>query len=57
MVCHVGDNSAVPPLQKASWLAVVGLCAIAALLLALNGYSGYSIVSAAVGAAAAVNLL
>jgi hypothetical protein len=57
LVCHVGDNSAVPPLQKASWLAVVGLCAIAAILLALNGYSGYSIVSAAVGAAAAVNLL
>jgi hypothetical protein len=44
-------------LQRISWLVVVGLCAIATLLLALNGYSGYSIVVAAVGAAAAVNLL
>ena len=44
-------------LQRASWLAVVAVCAIATLLLALNGYVGYSIVVAAVGAAAAVNLL
>jgi hypothetical protein len=35
---------------------VVGICAIATILLAINGYSGYSIVVAAVGAAAAVNL-
>ena len=44
-------------LQRASWLVVVALCALATLLLALNGYVGYSIVVAAVGAAAAVNLL
>jgi hypothetical protein len=43
-------------LGRASWLAVVGLCAIATLLLAVNGYSGYSIVVVAVGLAAAVNL-
>jgi hypothetical protein len=43
--------------SRISWLAVVGLCAIAVLLLALNGYVGYSITAAAVGAAAAVNLL
>jgi hypothetical protein len=36
---------------------VVGLCAITCLLLALNGYSGYSIVAGAVGLSAAVNLL
>jgi hypothetical protein len=42
---------------RVSWLVIVGICAIATLLLALNGYSGYSIVVAAVGAAAAVNLL
>jgi hypothetical protein len=36
---------------------VVGICALATLLLAINGYIGYSIVVAAVGAAAAVNLL
>lgn len=44
-------------LQRASWLTVVALCAIATLLLAVNGYSGYSIVVATVGAAAAVNLV
>jgi hypothetical protein len=44
-------------LSRVSWLTVVGICAIAALLLALNGYSGYSIVVAAVGASAAVNLI
>jgi hypothetical protein len=36
---------------------IVGVCAVGTLLLAVNGYSGYSIVVAAVGAAAAVNLL
>ena len=43
-------------LQRLSWLTVVGICAIATLLLAINGYSGYSIVVAAVGVSAAVNL-
>jgi hypothetical protein len=44
-------------LQRVSWLTVVVICAIAVLLLALNGYSGYSIVVGAVGLAAAVNLI
>jgi hypothetical protein len=44
-------------LERVSWLAVVGACIVATVLLALNGYSGYSIVVGAVGAAAAVNLL
>jgi hypothetical protein len=44
-------------LSRASWIAVVAICAIAALLLALGDYTGYSITVAAVGAAAAVNLL
>jgi hypothetical protein len=44
-------------LERVSWLTVVGVCILATLLLAINGYSGYSIVVAAVGAAGAVNLL
>jgi hypothetical protein len=44
-------------LERASWLTVVGICAIGALLLAINGYSGYAIVSGAVGLSAAVNLI
>ena len=52
---HVGQNSRVP-LQRISWMVTVGICLIAALLLLLNGYSGYFGVLLAVGAAAAVNL-
>ena len=43
--------------ERAAWWTVVALCAAAVLLLALNGYTGYSVVVAAVGASAAVNLL
>jgi hypothetical protein len=51
----VGQNSHVP-LSRISWLVTVAICLIAALLLLLNGYFGYSGVLLAVGAAAAVNL-
>ncbi len=44
-------------LQRASWLTVVIACAIAAIILAVNGYVGYPIVVGAVGVSAAVNLL
>jgi hypothetical protein len=44
------------PLSRIAWLVTVGICLIAALLLVLNEYYGYSGVLLAVGAAAAVNL-
>jgi hypothetical protein len=44
-------------LQQGSWLTVVVICAISVILLAVGGYTGYSIVVGAVGLAAAVNLL
>jgi hypothetical protein len=44
-------------LPRASWLAVVAICTLAVVLLAINGYTGYSIVVGAVGLSAAVNLL
>jgi hypothetical protein len=47
----------VTTLSKASWLTVVGICLLAAVLLAISGYSGYCIVVAAVGLSAAINLL
>jgi hypothetical protein len=43
-------------LAKASWLTVVGVCLVAVVLLAVGGYTGYSIVVGAVGIAAAINL-
>jgi hypothetical protein len=36
---------------------VVGICILATILLAVSGYTGYSIVVAFVGASAAVNVL
>jgi hypothetical protein len=43
--------------QRISWMTVVGVCAVAVVLLAWNGYTGYAITVGAVGTAAAVNLL
>ncbi len=50
-----GHNSGVP-LSRISWLVTVGMCLLAALLLLLDDYYGYSLVLLAVGAAAALNL-
>ena len=44
-------------LARASWITVVAICAIAAVLFAVSGYTGYTITLIAVGLAAAVNLL
>lgn len=44
------------PISRISWLVTVGICLIAAVLLLINGYSGYFGILLAVGAAAAVNL-
>jgi hypothetical protein len=41
---------------KIAWLTTVVLCLVAAVLLLVNGYTGYFGVVIAVGAAAAVNL-
>src|SRR4051795_6070406 len=54
-ICHPGQNSRVP-LSRIAWMITVGICLIAALLVLLNGYSGYAGVLLAVGIAAAVNL-
>jgi hypothetical protein len=43
-------------LARASWITVVVVCAIAVVLFAVGGYTGYAITVGAVGLAAAVNL-
>jgi len=45
------------PLARASWIVVVVVCAVAAILFAVGGYTGYAATVVAVGLAAAVNLL
>jgi hypothetical protein len=44
-------------LAQGSWITVIAICLIAVVLLAIGGYTGYSIVVGAVALAAAVNLL
>jgi hypothetical protein len=44
-------------LPQAAWTTVTAICVIAALLLLVNGYDGYSAVLLFVALAAAVNLL
>jgi hypothetical protein len=44
-------------LAQGSWLTIVLICLIGVVLLAIAGYTGYSIVLGAVGLAAAINLL
>jgi hypothetical protein len=44
-------------LARASWITVIVVCAIAAILFAISGYTGYTITLVAIGLAAAVNLL
>jgi hypothetical protein len=45
------------PLSKISWIVTVAISVIAALILLLDGYYGYSGILLAVGGAAAVNLV
>ena len=44
-------------LSRAAWTTVTAICAIASLLLLVNGYDGYSAVLLFVGLSAGVNLL
>jgi hypothetical protein len=43
--------------DRAAWITVCAVCALAVVLLAIEGYTGYSFVVGAVGLSAAVNLL
>ncbi len=44
-------------LARASWIAVVAICAVAAIGTFIAGYAGYGFTVVAVGLAASVNLL
>jgi hypothetical protein len=50
-----GENVRVD-YARFGWLAVVFVCAITVLVLAIQGYSGYAGVTLAVALAAAINL-
>ena len=54
-----GMSAKIPTvsLARASWIITVVICAIAAILFAFSGYTGYAITLVAIGLAAGVNLL
>jgi hypothetical protein len=58
-ICVLNGASDQPQssLARAAWMTVAGICVIAALILLLNNYDGYSAVVLFVGVAAAINLL
>jgi hypothetical protein len=43
-------------LERGAWLATVLVALLTAMLVALEGYTGYAFLSVAVGASAAINL-
>ena len=45
------------PLSRAAWIATVLIAVLTAFLLVLADYTGYAVLSLAVGASAAINLL
>ena len=50
-----GENTAVDR-ARIGWLATVVACLIAVLILALQGYYGYAVVTLAVAISAGINL-
>ena len=50
-----GENTVVD-LARIGWLATVVACLIAVLILALQGYYGYAVVTLAVAISAGINL-
>ncbi len=43
-------------LERGAWIATVLVALVTAILVALEGYTGYAALSLAVGASAAINL-
>jgi hypothetical protein len=50
------QNRPQMPLERAAWLTTVLVALATAVVVALEGYTGYAVLSVAVGASAAINL-
>jgi hypothetical protein len=44
------------PLPRIAWLVTVGVALITGLIVLLNGYTGYGVLSFVIAASAAINL-
>ncbi len=53
----MGENTRTVELARIAWLTTVLIALVTAALLLLSGYTGYAVLSVAVGASAAINLL
>jgi hypothetical protein len=51
------SNNTQMHLERAAWITTVLVALLTAVIVALEGYTGYAALSAAVGASAAINLL
>ena len=49
-------NTRAVPLSRIAWLLTVAVAAITGVILLIDGYTGYGVLSFVVGAAAAINL-
>jgi len=52
----VGHDTAPVPLERIAWLVTVAIMIVTAVVLFINGYTGYGALALVVGAAAAINL-
>ena len=50
------QNVSAMPLPRAAWLVTVAVALVTALVVFLNGYTGYGVLSLVVGVAAAINV-
>jgi hypothetical protein len=51
-----GRRMSAMPLPRAAWLVTVAIALLTALIVFLNGYTGYGVVSLVIAAAAAINV-
>ena len=49
-------NTRAVPLSRIAWLLTVAVAVITGVILLIDGYTGYGVLSFVVGAAAAINL-
>lgn len=53
---RIGENGSEMTFERVAWILTVLVALLTAFLLLLAGYTGYAALSAAVAAAAAINL-
>ena len=56
VVGQEAQNVSAMPLPRAAWLVTVAVAVITALVVLVNGYTGYGVLSLVVAAAAAINV-